>query len=171
MNDSANGMLVNDRIQSGDCRDGHAARVQFAYPAHVFPSELCSSMQFAGFMIRAPLLLHIVDIVGLRTEEKMFPIDAETVVAFVANAQFSVEFAIEEKPCGSVGKHVMPLQPTRTISPTAVDRTNPSPAPIRTIGINSRHESLFGSSNVKVPPQAPFLSHVEHYSSNVRNIQ
>jgi|HubBroStandDraft_3_1064219.scaffolds.fasta_scaffold237029_2 hypothetical protein len=170
MNHSRNITAINERVHSCNGADGNSFFMKSPDVPDVSPRQFRSAMEFAGLMIGAPLPFHIMDIVSLRTEEQMLRIDAESVIAMMANADSTRNVSAENLPRDTMSQLWFSLKTDGTISAAAASRAEPHMAAVWPIDVDFSHESFGGCNDIKSTPWAPCL-HAEHYGSTVSKNQ
>jgi hypothetical protein len=121
-------------------------------------------------MIAAPLPFHVVDIVTLRTKKEVLWIDAETIVACVANADAARNITFENLPSNTMRQLRFPLESDRSIASTTANCANPHVAAVWSANIDLIHESVGCILDIECAPPSPCF-HVEHYGLTVRKNQ
>jgi hypothetical protein len=170
MHNRADIASIHERIHSGNCPDRQSFFMERSNLMNITPSKLSTTVEFAAFVVGAPLPFHVMDIIALTTKKEMLRVNTKSVVALMTDANTFGNFSYKKFPSDTVSQLGFPLKSDRSVPAASSNCADPQMATIRTIDIDFIHESFESRLDAESAPGSPCF-HVDNYSSIVRNTQ
>lgn len=108
----------------------------------IIPSQFGPAMGRPSRMASPSLGFHVVNVVTLASQEEMFRVNAEAVIAMVTDLVVSRMYPCMQKPRGTVRQPTLPIQVKDSVTFVAPNSASPFPASGFGVGLGEREQTI-----------------------------